>query len=370
MAFLLLLAAASALPVGAQVAATTEPTEINKVILRVNDRITTLYDYLARRAELRRSVLAGQMPPEERERVLAEIPQRVMRDLYQEALVLSRADQMEIYIAEEEVEAEIVRLREQLGMDDEAVFEAALEQSGLSMEQYRSQVEASLMISEVMGREVRAMAEVKEEDIRRYYRAHPEEFRVPERRKARDVVVLDSSDLDSDARRDLADRLRLSLAAGESREELVAQHQSDGRTSGELDLGWVSPGDLTAELESALWELEPGQYSRPIASRGGLHILYLEEVQASYVQEFKDIRDQLWREESNRRYNEAMTQYMTDLENLAYIVEDVPLDAAGYRAAMPTAGPGIREPFKILGETPDGRPEDSGSASVAEPETE
>jgi parvulin-like peptidyl-prolyl isomerase len=349
--------------------APAQSTDINKVILRVNDRITTLYDYLSRRADMRNAVLAGQLSPEERERAMAEIPQRVMRDLFQEALLLSRADQMEIFIAPEEVEAEIARLRQQLEMTDEAVFERALEEAGLDPEKYREQVEASLMINEVMGTEVREKAQVTEEDLRRYYRAHPEEFRVPERRRAGDLVVLDTSDLDDTARRELAERLRLSLAAGEAMEDLIAQHEPEGRTSGALDLGWVQPGDLTPELESALWQLNVGEYSAPVASRGGLHILYLEEVEESYLREFNDVRADLQRQESNRRYGEAISEYMAELEGLAYIVEDIPADAAGYRAALPTTGPGIREPFKILGETETGAPDDSLRASP-QPETE
>jgi len=349
-------------------AAAAEPIDINKVILRVNDRITTLYDYLSRRADMRNAILASQLSPEERDRAMAEVPQRVMRDLYQEALLLSRADQLEVYLAEEEVEGEIQRLRAQLEMTDDAVFERALKEAGLSPEKYREQVEASLMINEVMGTEVRSKAQVTEEDLRRYYRAHPEEFRIPEKRRALDLVVLDTSVLDSTARRELADRLRLSLAAGESMEELVAQHEPEGRTSGALELGWVQPGDLTPELESALWQLSVGEYSTPVSSRGGLHILYLEEIEPSYVQEFNDVRQVLERQEGNRRYGEALTEYMTDLENLAYIVEDIPSDAAGYRAALPTARPGVREPFKILGETETGEPDDSLRATPQPPD--
>jgi peptidyl-prolyl cis-trans isomerase SurA len=46
------------------------------------------------------------------------------------------------------------------------------------------------------------------------------------------------------------------------------------------DAGWISPGEMPSEVDSALEQLRPGQLSPPIATDQGVYIIYLKDKRA------------------------------------------------------------------------------------------
>ena len=116
-----------------------------------------------------------------------------MRDMFEELLVLSRADQLEITVTANEVTESIDRMRKANQLEDDEQFRAALAQSGITPEQLRAQFEQQIRFQRVIGREVYSEVKLEEEDLRRYYKDHIEEFRQPEQVKVREVVVLDDT---------------------------------------------------------------------------------------------------------------------------------------------------------------------------------
>lgn len=325
---------------------------VNEIVLRINERVLTLYDYLEARAEARAEILrATQLSPEEQERLLAEVPQRVLRSYFQEMLLESRADQLEVFVTAEEIDAEIRRMRSEMGIEDEEQFQAALAQAGLDFDKLRSQVETTLRVQRVIGEEVSSRIDVSEEELRRYYRAHPEEFRDPARVRVREIIVLDTSALDAAGRQLLADQLRARLDAGESLDDLAADYAPQEVTSGVIDVGWVSAGELAPELEQAVWGLSPGEISEPVEARGGIHLLELLEREEAMLRPFSEVREELELEERGRRYTEVFERYLDELVASSHVVEKLPADAVGYRETRDD-GPTLNEPFKIVGEEP------------------
>lgn len=314
---------------------------LNKIVLRVNDRIATLYDYQQRRDEVLQALARQDLDPAERRRLRDQAGELVFKDLYEELLLLSRADQLGVDITEPQVDAALAEMRESFGIKTDEEFQRAAAQSGLTIAQLRDQVRRNLKMRGVMEREVYTRVDVDEEDLRRYYNRHPEEFRLPEQVRLQEVVVLDTSALDAAQREQLARQLRQELAgagtAGTG--EAVARHAAEGTTSNLIDLGWVDRGDLDPELERAAWNLAPGAISEPVPGRGGLHLIQMVERRPSRVQSFAEVSEQIARKERNRVYQEEMIEYMTELQEKSLIVAEPPAEAAGYRRLLGTEAP-------------------------------
>jgi parvulin-like peptidyl-prolyl isomerase len=345
---------ATVLPVKAEV--------VNEMILRVNDRVTTLFDYLERRASAREEILrSDRLSPEERERLLAELPKRVMQQVFRDLLLESRADQMEIFVSEQEVDSEIGRMRERNEMKTQAELEEALAQAGLTMEKLRREFESELRIQRVVGDEVRAKIKVEEDDLRRYYRANPADFQVPEKRQASEIVVLEEGPGGPEAQRQLAADIVTRLRAGEDAEAVAAPLAEAAQTSSVIRFGWVEPGHLDETLEAALWSLKKGEVSEPVSGRGGWHILLLHDLEASHVQPFNEVKESILYREQNRVFNEDLENYLRELAQTAYIVERIPADAQGYRNTL--AGP-LREPFQVLGEGRESAPAEAAASTT------
>lgn len=327
---------------------------VNGVVLRVNERILTYYDYLKARADLRDDILrrGEQLSSDEQARLLSEVPRQTMFSLFQEMLLLSRADQLEIFVSDADIDAEISRLRRDMGINSTTEFLQALEQTGLTMEELRLSLEKSVRSSRVIGTEVSPEVEVNDEDLRRYYRSHPEEFRVPARVEAQEVVVLESAVADAEERQRLAADLQQRVAAGESffdAVDAVEALQEGDQLSSVIELGWVERGDLDPVLEEGVWSLSSSSVSEGIEARGGAHVVQVLNREEESLRPFSEVSEAIRQRERSRIFNEKYEAYLEDLERNAFVVENVPADALGFRRSL-TSEPVVREPFKIQGE--------------------
>lgn len=329
-------AAQSAAPPAAAPSADPAAPVVNKVVLRVNDRIATLYDYQLRLADAERELLRSEVPLADRRQLAAVLPERVYADLYQESLLLSRADQLAVVFTDEQVEQQLDSLQERHGFADRAEFEAALMQSGMSMRDFREQLRKNMRIESVVGREVRERIGVDEEVARRYYRDNPERFTEPRRLQVRELIVLEAEGQSAEDRAELAATIRRELADGTTLAGLVATYRDRGLTSDVIDHGWVGPGDLAAELQSAVWDLAPGAFSEPVESRGGLHILEVVERQEAGLRPYTEVAERVRNVAFQVAFAEELASYLDELEEKAYIRLDPPPGAEGFRRAAPS----------------------------------
>lgn len=307
---------------------------LNRIILRVNDRIATLQDFELRRAQLLAELLQqSELSGEERERRMEELGERVYRDLHEELLLLSRADQLEIEISDRQLDMVVEQMQEDMGIPDRQAFVSAVEQSGLTFEEFKQQWRRQLRMREVVTREVEIpiSEELEDEDLRAYYRKNREDFRVPPRLELREVVVLEDGGLPAEERRALAVAIRQELQAGRSFEEVVAPHAEAATTSQVIDLGWMESGELSPDLEEAVFDLEAGSVSEPVPARGGLHVVKVEDREESKVRPFEEVAEYIRRLEHRRMRNERLPEYVADLEEQSYIRAEPPADAQGFR---------------------------------------
>ncbi|MEZ5332872.1 MAG: peptidyl-prolyl cis-trans isomerase [Thermoanaerobaculia bacterium] len=303
--------------------------DVNRVVLRVNDRIATLVDYRLRYQErldaLRRQ---GSRSDQLADR-LAEAGRDTMCEMFHELLVLSKADQLNLEVSDEMVEDGVQRARQNNGIETDEQFVQALAQVGLTEQAFRDQVRRNLLIQQVIAAQLRERVELDEEDLRRYYQSHLEEFQQPKRVHLKEVVVLDSEGTPEE-RRELADRLAERAADG-GLEKAVADLDAGGRLTDVIDLGWVHQGDLDENLESAAWDLPVDGVSRPVTARGGLHVLETAEVEEAHLLPFGDVKDEIENRERQRLFDEESAALLEEMVDTSYVVDRPPPEAAGYR---------------------------------------
>lgn len=312
--------------------------DVNRIVLRVNEQIATLKEYEERRAD--RLAMIGAAPDlneEERRRLAAEADKATMKEIFDELLILSRAQQLRVVVTREQLDRAVESSRTRFGFANREEFEAALAQSGMTFEQYRKRLEKQLQTQEVLGREVQPRVKVDEEVVLRYYRERPTEFVVPERVQVRELVVTEAGVPDAAARAAVAAELRARIAHGEAMADVVAAHPRPGEISAVVDLGWMGKGELSSTLETAVWGLAPGEVTAPIEGRGGLHVMQLVAREAAHRQPFADVRAEIENRERDRIYERESRRYLADLAAKAFVSENLPPGTEGYRALTPPA---------------------------------
>jgi parvulin-like peptidyl-prolyl isomerase len=317
---------------GLPVATAGAAEDINRVVLRVNNEIATLFQYEERKAvEITRILGNPNLDPDQRQEQLDKVGQNVMQNLFSELLLVSFADQQGIRVSDSEVDDALKQVMERQGMQNMAELQQALDAYGMSLEQLRSNLERDLLWNQVVGREVHAKIQVGEEELRAAYRNQLEEYKVPERRWLKEIIVLEAAEVSDEELEARAVSIYDEISQNEDFEAAVAPHEASGQTTGVLDLGWLKQDELELELGAVAWGLEQGEVSVPVHGRGGLHIFYLQEKEEARVLPFHEVEDQLRAKERGVRFDKELRSFLARVEGDAYIQENLPSDAVGYR---------------------------------------
>lgn len=304
-------------------------------MLRVNDRIITLFDYRERLAERQRAIRKAELPPDQLLKELAAAPNAVLREMMDEILLLSRGDQLGSDVSQSRIDEAVTATRKNMGLEDDEQWQLALQQYGMSEAAFRARTRDNLLFQEVLGREVRGKIKVNDEDLQRYYREHAKEFETPAQTKLREIVVLEGAGRSAEELATFAAGLRQQLEGGKKLDEVAALYAPEKRTSGVNDLGTVKTGELDKKLEDALVDVPINGFSQPVSARGGLHILQVLERVAAKIRPYSEVQAELEAAERSRRFQAELASYMQELEKDAYLQASPPPEAANFRGTRP-----------------------------------
>jgi parvulin-like peptidyl-prolyl isomerase len=334
-ALLVLVAAAvlfSALPARGQ-----EAVEVNRLILRVNDQILTLHDYETLKAQEVSRILANpNLTPGVRQEQMAELGKQLVKTSFDEMLLLSRAKQLSIIVTQEQIDSTILQIREEQGLASDEAFRNALTSFGMTLEQLRDDYRREITMREIVSREIQDRIDLSEDALRAFYRENEDRFSVPERRRIEEVIVLSSSGLDDNQLRKVAADVLAAAASGVSLTEASASFREQDLVSEVVDLGWLQSEELGADLRAAAFSTTVGTYSEPIEARGGLHLLHVFESEPGGKQPFSEVQGEVRQRLRNQSFGREMRSYMAELEARAFVREDLPPEAVGFRALAGT----------------------------------
>lgn len=338
---------------------------LNRIVLVVNDQIATLFDYQQRLGQQLAALNRSELDPEERRRQLERLPRELFREMLDELLILSRAEQLGIRVGD----AELERLMEQVraANDFESVDELrrAVAQSGQPWERFQAELAKTARFRELISREVYGRIALEEDDLRRFYRDNPDLFQEPEQMRLREIVVLDSSGLSLGEMERLAREVRQRLVAGEEPSSVVQNDSEPPRTSGVIELDWVPMGDLDPSLRTAAAELSAGEWSQPVPARGGLHLVQLLERKEARMRPFDEVQDEIYAREQDRLFQLEYPKYLRELEAQSHVVVEPPPEAQGFRRRADEPAP-TSDPLELFRRKPG---EEGAAAAQPEPES-
>ncbi len=144
------------------------------------------------------------------------------------------------------------------------------------------------------------------------------EQQLVEQTKVRHIILIPSIILsEAEAEQQLAD-IREKILNGADFGELAKEHSKDGSAINGGDLGWTTPGNFYPEFEVVMNATPVGEISEPFKTRGGLHILWIEDRrQEDMSEEFK--RNQARNLLMSRRFEEELPIWLQEIRDNAYV---------------------------------------------------
>jgi len=239
---------------------------------------------------------------------------KVLDLLINDMIVDLESAKLGVGASNDEVNAYIEQIKKQNNLDD-AKLAAALEQQGMTIETYRKQVAKEIQRSQLLARNVRSKVSVTPEEIQRYYDEHKDQFSEADAVTVRQIFFAVPQQGGEQAMQQLSDKAKRAytrLQGGESFESVArSMSESPDASAGGL-LGTMKKGEMRPEMESVAFSLREGQFSPPVQSPFGLHILYVEQRHAGNSVALEEVQEQIREKLYASAVEERFQQWVTD----------------------------------------------------------
>lgn len=301
---------------------------LEQILVKVNGDIISKTEFEQRQvAELRnRPELASANPASaEIQRALAETTPDLILAAVDELLLVQRGREMGFALGDEQFNQIVANIKKANDLDDDARFQEALKQEGLTMADLRRNLERQMLTTEVQRREVMDKISVTEEEARAYYAANTQQFTAPSEITLREILIevpvteRGVNVAQDDEAREKAEDTRRRLLAGEPFARLAAEvSTAPSRANGGL-IGPLNRNELSPALQQLLDGMKVGEVSEVLRTPRGYQILRLESRTESTVRSFEDARGDISARVAEQKRIGEVHRYLEQLREAATI---------------------------------------------------
>jgi len=330
---------------------------LERVVAKVNGDIVTLSEFQARQVAAVQA--AGGLTSDERiERYLRENNARILQEAIDDLLLIQKAQEMGMRLRPEYITDIIENIKKENNLQSDDDLQQQLRREGMSLDDLKRNIERSIMRRQLLSHELESKVAVSEDEVRADYDARRAEYDRPGSLHLQEIVVKTQSGSQALAT-DLVRRAR----AGEDFAEMARAYSSAPTRSSGGDLGRLTKGDLTPDIEKVAFALPVGGVSDPLPTPEGFRILkVLEKTEPTQVP-FEEVKADIQKRLSADRTEHEYEAYMEGLRKAAIIdirVREVPL-----QATMPDT-PGLEMPGEAAAPSGAGAPAAPAASSDEE----
>jgi parvulin-like peptidyl-prolyl isomerase len=250
----------------------------------------------------RRTYKAQKQPfPEEGTPGYDRLKGQVVQYLVQRAQLAQKAEELDIEVSDEQVDARLAEIKKQFGTDKQ--YRARLAAQGLNEEQLKSDIKAQL-ISEQVFKKVTKDVTVSEDEVAEYYRKNRNQYQTPQSREVRHILVKQKA---------LADRLYTQLTNGGNFTALVKRYSQDQGSKARGGKLTAARGQTVPQFEQAAFRLSVNELSRPVKTQFGYHIIEaLGPIKPKRLAPLAQVKEPIRQQLVQTKKSEAMTKWVEE----------------------------------------------------------
>ncbi|HEY7188995.1 MAG TPA: peptidylprolyl isomerase [Vicinamibacterales bacterium] len=301
---------------------------IEQVLVKVNGEIISKTEFENRQvAELRNRpelAKAGPTSPE-LQKAIAEVTPDLILSLVDDLLLVQRGRENGWALGDTQFTQMVDTIKKSNNIEDDARFQEALKQEGLTMADLRRNMERMMLIQQVQRAEIMDKISINDEEARAYYAQHRAEFTTPTEITLREILLeVPTTDrgvnvAQDDAIRAKAEELRKRLLAGEPFPRLAGENSvASSKANGGL-IGPLKSDDLTPALRDMLDKMQVGDITSVLRTQRGYQILKLESRSESKIRSFEDSRSDIANKIGEQKLRAERDKYLDRLREQATI---------------------------------------------------
>src|SRR5262245_3966851 len=304
---------------------------IEQILVKVNGEIFTKSDLEQRQvAALRQKGqqidLKSDPTNEQLRKVLDEITPQIMVEAIDEMVVVQRGKELGYKLSDEQFNRVVSDIRRENKIDTDEQFQAALKAENMTTADLRRQLERQMIVQKVQQNEVLGKIGITDDEARKYYQTHVNEFTTAPAVTLREIQVLVPADARGvnvaadEATKAKMDQIRTRVTTGGESFEKLAGDVSESPSKANAGLiGPLSLNDIAPELRKMIEAMKPGDISEVIRTPRGYQLLKLETMTQAQTLSFEQARDQIGERVFTDKRKAEFQKYLEKLRAQAII---------------------------------------------------
>jgi foldase protein PrsA len=233
----------------------------------------------------------------------------VLDQLISEKLLSQGATKQGITVTNENVSAEMDRIRQRMGQE---AFTKSLRDSSLSISEFKDIVREKLVVR-AFGLSLASDEATTDEDIKEFYQTNPTPFLVPESVNLRFIQT---------ATKGHADELIEELNAGKVDFDTMADKLSEKKQATVSAYSWANPNFFRPEIAKALKEIKEGAYGGPYVAAQGYYIFRVKEREHERAKTLDEASAEIKAMLINKKRQAMLTHWIAETKKTAKIVRN------------------------------------------------
>lgn len=314
----------------AQPAPPAQGTIIQQIIVKVNGDIFTKTDLESRQIQALRDKnrfidASKGLNDEALKGALREVTPDILVNAVDEILEVQRARELGYRMSDDNFKGIVENIKKENKLDD-AGLRGALQQEGLTWDEFRSNIERQVLIRQLQQEVVSRLA-LTEQEARDYYDKNSNEFMTEPAVTLREILIAVPTQGTVASFNALVDQTALEKATavrdralkGEDFVKLLNEvSDSPSKASGGLIAG-LRLKDVDPKFRDALEKLKPGDITAPLRTTQGYQLFKLESATPAELQPFDKVQPAIVQKVQSARMDGEMAKYLQHLRAQALI---------------------------------------------------
>jgi peptidyl-prolyl cis-trans isomerase C len=247
---------------------------------------------------------------------LANMREKLINSLVEQELLYQESQSQGIDVDAATVDSDFENFKKQFKNEED--YQKQMKDLNYTEDVLKAQIKKTKTIQQLIEKNVLASVSIPEEELKSYFDSHPDEFKRPERVKARHILVkvdTNASEADKAAARKKIEGIEAQLKKNGDFEKLAAENSDCPSSKNGGDLGFFSRGQMVKPFEDAAFALAPGGTSGIVETQFGYHIIRLEDKEAAATQTFDQAKPGLQQKLKQGKIRDAVAAYIESLKN-------------------------------------------------------
>ena len=237
------------------------------------------------------------------------LEEEVLDAMIIEKIMYLRAQELNISISAEELEAKISEVRKDHGKD----FANLLVQENVRYEDWRDDIKKEMVFKKLIVVDVNANIRVSEDEAEDYFNENRKNYKAESRVRVAQIVVRDLAK---------AKEAETRLSAGEDFAKVATQMSIAPEAISGGDLGFITRQIMPEPLDDTIFKLPVNKISPIVQSPYGFHIFKVFEIQPAKTRNFAAMKKEVIAEIREQKEDAAFTTWLEALKMKAVIKKE------------------------------------------------